>query len=52
MLVVSEGDVLPDNVLLKILFLLFFEQVTHKELLQLLIGKVNAQLLKAGKKEN
>lgn len=46
-LIVAKFNVIPHNVLFLVLLLLQLEDVTHKELLQLLIGKVNAQLLKA-----
>lgn len=45
-LVVCELDVLPVNVLYVILLLLQLENVTDKELLQVLVCKVDAQLLK------
>lgn len=48
-LVVSELDVLPVDVLQVVLLLLQLEDVTHKELLQILVGKVDAELLKAKK---
>lgn len=46
-LVVFVVNVLPDNVLTGILILLQLENVLDEELLQLLIGKVDAQLLEA-----
>ena len=46
-LVVCELNVLPADVLQVVLLLLQLEDVTHKELLQVLIGKVDAQLFKA-----
>lgn len=46
-LIVLVVDVLPNNVLTGVLVLLKLEHVFDEELLQLLIGKVNAQLLKA-----
>ena len=46
-LVVGELDVLPVDVLQVVLLLLQLEHVTHKELLQVLVGEVDAQLLKA-----
>lgn len=46
-LVVLVVDVLPNNVLTGVLLLLKLEHVFDKELLQLLVRKVNAQLLKA-----
>lgn len=45
-LVVTEFDVIPHNVFFQIFLLLQLEDVAHKELLQLLVGKVYAQLLK------
>ena len=47
LLVVGELDVLPVDVLQVVLLLLQLEHVAHKELLQVLVGKVDAQLLKA-----
>lgn len=41
----SEIDENPVNAFLLVLFLLKYEHVVVKELLQLLIGKVNAELL-------
>ena len=46
-LVVCELDVHPVDALQVILLLLQLEHVPHKELLQVLIGKVDAELLKA-----
>lgn len=46
-LVVCELDVLPADVLQVVLLLLQFEHVANKELLEILIGKVDAQLLEA-----
>lgn len=46
-LVVSELNVLPVDVLQVVLLLLQLEDVADKKLLQVLIGKVDAQLLKA-----
>lgn len=43
----TEVNELPDNTLLLVLFLLQDEHVVVKELLQFLIGEVNAQLLHA-----
>lgn len=51
-LIVTKFDVIPHNVLFQVLLLLQFEDVAHKELLQLLIGKINAQLLEAVKRQN
>ena len=46
-LVVVVLNVCPDYVFAGVLILLKLEDVLHKELLQLFIGKVDAQLLKA-----
>lgn len=46
-LVVSELNVQPVDALQVVLLLLQLEHVPHEELLQVLIGKVNAELLKA-----
>lgn len=46
-LIVTELHVFPHNALLLVLFLLQLEDVCHEELLQLLISKVNAELLEA-----
>lgn len=43
-LVVRELDVLPADVLQVVLLLFQFEDVANKELLQVLVGKVDAQL--------
>lgn len=48
-LVVSELNVQPVDALQVILLLLQLEHVPHEELLQVLIGKVNAELLEATK---
>lgn len=48
MLVVLVVDALPHNVFPRVLLLLQGENVPDEELLQLLIGKVDAQLLEAG----
>lgn len=48
-LVVFVVDVLPHNVFTGVLVLLQLEDMPDEELLQLLIGKVDAQLLKAAK---
>lgn len=51
-LVVRELDVLPADVLQVVLLLLQFEDVANEELLQVLVGKVDAQLLEtAGRPE-
>ncbi len=51
-LVVSELDVLPVDVLQVVLLLLQLEDMTDEELLQVLVGEVDAQLLKAvGRRE-
>lgn len=44
-LVVGELDVLPADVLQVVLLLLQLENMLHKELLQVLVGKVDTQLL-------
>lgn len=44
-LVVGELDVLPADVLQVVLLLLQLEDVPHEELLQVLVGKVDAELL-------
>lgn len=46
-LVVLVVDVLPNDVFASVLLLLQLENVPDEELLQLLVGKVDAQLLKA-----
>ena len=46
-LVVCELDMLPADVLQVVLLLLQLEDVADEELLQVLIGKVDAQLFKA-----
>ena len=45
-LVVGELDVLPADVLQVVFLLLQLEDVAHKELLQVLVGEVDAQLFK------
>lgn len=45
--IVTEFDIVPLHALFQILLLLQLEYVTDEELLQLLVGKVNAQLLEA-----
>lgn len=45
-LVVCELNVLPADVLQVVFFLLQFKDVADKELLQVLVGEVDAQLLK------
>ena len=50
-LVVCELNVQPVNALQVILLLLHLEHVPHEELLQVLIGKVDAELLKAAGRE-
>lgn len=44
-LVIGEFDVLPVDVLQVVLFLLQLKDMAHKELLQVLVSKVDAQLL-------
>lgn len=46
-LIVTEFDIVPLHALFQILLLLQLEDVADEELLQLLVGKVNAQLLEA-----
>lgn len=50
-LIVTELDVIPHNVLFQVLLLLQLEDVPHEKLLQLLIGEIDAQLLKAVKRQ-
>lgn len=50
-LVVGELDVLPADVLQVVLFLLQLEDVAHEELLQVLVGKVDAELLETVSRE-
>jgi len=45
-LVVTESNALPYDAFFTIFILLQLKDVTHKELLQVLVGKINAQLLK------
>lgn len=45
--IVTEFDIVPLHALFQILLLLQLEHVADEELLQLLVGKVNAQLLEA-----
>lgn len=51
-LVVLKFDVFPHDVLFQVLLLLQLEDVAHKELLQLLVGKINAQLLEAVQRQD
>jgi len=46
-LVVSERDMLPFDRLLVIFLLFELEYVTHEELLEVLVGEVDAELLEA-----
>lgn len=46
-LIVAIFNIIPHNALFQVLLLLQLENVVHKELLQLLVGKINAQLLEA-----
>lgn len=48
-LVVTKADVVPHNVIFRVLFLLQLEDVAHKELLQLFVGEIYAQLFKTVK---
>lgn len=50
-LVVGELNVLPIDVLQVVLLLLQLEDMPHKELLQVFVGKVDAKLLEATKME-
>lgn len=52
LVVISEVNVVPGNVLCKIFLLLQLEDVVHKELLEVLICNVDAQLLKAGEEQD
>jgi len=47
LLIVYELNVLPTNILIIVFFLLQFKDVLYKKLLQILVGIVYAQLLKA-----
>ena len=47
LLVVDELDVLPVDRLVVVLLLLHLEDVLHEELLQVLVGEVDAKLLEA-----
>lgn len=51
-LVVSEFDVLPVDILQVVLLLLNFENMANEELLQVLVCKVDAQLLKTTARMN
>ena len=51
-LVVGELDVLPADVLQVVLLLLQLEDVPHEELLQVLVGEVDAELLETKVKRN
>ncbi len=51
-LIVDELDVLPADVLLVVLLLFQFEDVAHEELLQVLVGVIDAELLEADSDEN
>lgn len=51
-LIVTKFDVIPHDVLLHVLLLLQLEDVAHEELLQLLVGKIDAQLLKAVRRQS
>lgn len=52
LVIISEINVVPRNVLCKVFLLLQLEHMVHKELLKVLICNVNAQLLKAGKEQD
>lgn len=45
--VISEVNVVPGNVLCTVFLLLQLEDMVHEELLEVLVGNVNAELLKA-----
>lgn len=51
-LVVRECNVLPADVLQVVLLLLQFEDVADEKLLQVLVGKVDAQLFETAVKKN
>lgn len=51
-LVVGELDVLPVDVFQVVLLLLQLEDVTHEELLQVLVGEIDAELLEAARRKN
>lgn len=51
-LIVTKADFVPHNVFFPVLLLLQLEDVAHEELLQLFVGKINAQLLEAVKQDN
>ena len=44
-LIINEADLLPVDALLVVLLLLHLEDVRHKELLKVLVGIVDAELL-------
>ena len=46
--IIREVNVIPGNVLRKVFLLLQLEDMVHEELLKVLVGNVNAELLKAG----
>ena len=46
-LIIDEADLLPVDALLVVLLLLHLEDVRHEELLQVLVGVVDAELLEA-----
>ena len=46
-LIINEADLLPVDALLVVLLLLHLEDVRHKELLKVLVGVVDAELLEA-----
>lgn len=50
--VISEVNVIPGNVLCNVFLLLHLEDMVHEELLKVLIGNVNAELLKARGKQD
>ena len=46
-LIINKTDLLPVDALLVVLLLLHLEDVRHKELLEVLVGVVDAELLEA-----
>ena len=46
-LIINEADLLPVDALLVVLLLLHLEDVRHEELLKVLVGVVDAELLEA-----
>ncbi len=50
-LIVGKFNLFPLNALFQVLLLFLLEDGVHEKLLQRLVGKVNAQLLKAVKRQ-